>query len=130
VALNVLVVDDSAIVRSIILKSLRLAGIELGETHHAGNGQEGLDVLAKHWIDVVFADINMPGMNGEEMIENIRRNPLWADLPIVAVSTEGSETRIERLKGLGARFVHKPFPPEAIRNAVLEIIGAQHESRT
>jgi two-component system chemotaxis response regulator CheY len=126
VALNVLVVDDSAIVRSIILKSLRLTGIELGEAHQAGNGREGLEALEKHWIDIVFADINMPEMNGEEMIEAIRRNPIWADLPIVAVSTEGSETRIEHLKSLGARFIHKPFPPEAIRKVVLEITGANH----
>lgn len=128
-ALNVLVVDDSAIVRTIILKSLRMAGIELGEAHQAGNGQEGLDRLEKHWIDIVFADINMPGMNGEEMIEAIRRNPLWADLPIVAVSTEGSATRIEHLRSLGAKFIHKPFPPEAIRSVVLEITGASHGTR-
>ncbi|MCE9544010.1 MAG: response regulator [Planctomycetia bacterium] len=126
-ALNILVVDDSSVVRSVILKSLRLADCDLGTLHEATNGQEGLEVMAQHWIDVAFVDINMPLMDGEEMIRHIRQNPVWADLPIVVVSTEGSETRVERLKQMGARFIHKPFPPEAIRRVVQEITGAKHE---
>ena len=117
-ALNVLVVDDSAIVRSIILKSLRLARVELGETHEAGDGRQGLEVLDQHWVDIVFLDINMPVMNGEEMIEAMRANPLWAELPVVVVSTEGSQTRIEHLRSLGAKFIHKPFSPEAVREII------------
>jgi two-component system, chemotaxis family, chemotaxis protein CheY len=130
VALNILVVDDSRVARSVILKSLRLTGIELGQLHEAANGQEGLAVLDKHWIDIAFVDLNMPVMNGEEMIERLRENPLWADLPIVVVSTEGSETRVERLKKLRTRFIHKPFPPEAIRQTILEITGVNNELRT
>jgi two-component system chemotaxis response regulator CheY len=128
-ALNMLIVDDSAIVRSIILKSLRLARVELGETHEAADGRQGLEVLEKHWIDVVFLDINMPVMNGETMIETMRANPLWADLPVVIVSTEGSRTRIQHLESLGAKFIHKPFTPEAIRKVVREITGQDHEIR-
>ena len=128
-ALNVLVVDDSAIVRSIILKSLRLARVELGETHEAADGRQGLAVLDQHWVDVVFLDINMPVMNGEEMIETMRANPLWAELPVVIVSTEGSRTRIEHLRSLGAQFIHKPFTPEEIRKVVREITGQNHEIR-
>ena len=126
-ALNILVVDDSSVVRAVILKALRMTGIELGETYQARNGQEGLQILENHWIDIVFADINMPVMNGEQMIEQIRANPIWSDLPIVVVSTEGSQTRIEHLKGMRARFIHKPFPPEAIRQVVLEVTGANHD---
>ena len=127
VALNILVVDDSSVVRRVILKSLRLSGCELGTLHEAANGEEGLEVMAGTWIDIAFVDINMPRMDGEEMIRRIRQNPIWADLPIVVVSTEGSETRVERLKQMGARFIHKPFPPEAIRQVVQEITGAKHE---
>ncbi len=129
-ALNVLVVDDSAIVRSIILKSLRLARVELGQTHEAGDGRQGLEILDKHWVDVVFLDINMPVINGEEMLEAVRANPLWAELPVVVVSTEGSQTRIEHLGSLGAKFIHKPFSPEAIRAVVREITGQNHAIRT
>ena len=128
-ALNILVADDSIIARSVILKTLRLIDVELGEMHQAVNGREALDILEKHWIDLLFLDINMPIMNGEEVIETIRKNPLWADLPIVVVSTEGSETRIERLINLGAKFIHKPYTPEAIRNIVLKIIGGVAHER-
>lgn len=127
-AINVLIVDDSAVVRTMILKTLGACGIDLGEAHQAGNGQAGLEELSQHWIDLAFVDINMPVMNGEEMINKVRENPLWADLPIIVVSTEGSETRIERLQQKGAYFVHKPFCPEAVREIVNQIIGAPHES--
>ena len=68
-SLNVLVVDDSAVMRAMIIKTLRLSGLPLGEVHEAANGQEGLGTLDEHWIDLVLVDINMPVMNGEEMIE-------------------------------------------------------------
>ena len=100
-AINVLIVDDSAVVRAMILKILVASGIDVGEAHQAANGQAGLEELSKHWIDLAFVDINMPVMNGEEMINKVRENPLWADLPVIVVSTEGSETRIERLQAEG-----------------------------
>ena len=90
-AINILIVDDSAVMRAMILKSLRMTGLDIGETFQAGNGQEGLEALNDNWIDVVIADINMPVMNGEEMIDHMRENPATADIPIVVISTEGSE---------------------------------------
>jgi len=127
-ALNILIVDDSAVVRAMILKTLRAAGIDVGEAHEAANGQVGLEQLSRHWVDMAFVDINMPVMNGEEMINQVRDNPVWANLPIIIVSTEGSQTRIERLQQKGAYFVHKPFSPEAVREIVNQIIGVAHES--
>jgi len=124
-SLNILVVDDSAVTRAMILKSLRVAGLPLGEVHEAANGKEGLEQLEQHWLDLVLVDINMPVMNGEEMIEKMRQNPLWADIPIVVVSTEGSQVRIERLQRKGAKFVHKPFSPETIREVIQQITGIQ-----
>ena len=126
-ALNILIVDDSAVIRTMIAKTLRLAGLPVGEVHEAGNGQEGLDVLELHWVDLVFADINMPVMDGEEMIRRIRGNSVWADLPLIIISTEGSQTRIDRLQREGARFVHKPFSPEAVRQAC--VVGALSATR-
>jgi len=127
-AINVLIVDDSAVVRAMILKTLRASGLDVGEAHQAANGRAGIDQLSQHWVDVAFVDINMPVMNGEEMIDQVRANPVWADLPIIVVSTEGSETRIERLQEKGARFVHKPFSPEAVRDVLGEMLGVMHES--
>ena len=126
-ALNILIVDDSAVIRTMIAKTLRLAGVPVAEVHEAGNGQEGLDVLELHWVDLVFVDINMPVMNGEEMIRRIRANSIWADLPLVIISTEGSETRINSLLDVHSRFIHKPFTPERVRNVVTEMLGIAHE---
>lgn len=122
-AFNVLVVDDSEVMRAMVVKTLRLSGVPLGDLHQAGNGADGLRVLDEQWIDLALIDINMPVMRGEEMIERIRANPTTADLPIVVVSTEGSETRIAQLREEGVEFVHKPFTPETLRATVLRIMG-------
>ena len=126
-ALNILVVDDSLVMRAMIIKTLRLTGIDVGEIVEASNGQEGLDALGEHWIDVAVVDINMPVMNGEEMIERLRANPETRDLAVVVVSSEGSQTRIERLEQKGAEFVHKPFEPEIIREVLKKITGVRDE---
>jgi len=129
-AFNVLVVDDSEVMRAMVVKTLRLSGIPLGEVHHAGNGADGLVVLENHWIDLALVDINMPVMRGEEMIERIRDNPATADLPIVVVSTESSEARIAQLRARGVEFVHKPFTPEALRATVLRITGINDDDQS
>jgi two-component system chemotaxis response regulator CheY len=122
-AVNVLVVDDSGVMRSMIAKTLRLSGLQLGEIHQAANGQEGLDALNQHWIDMVIADINMPVMNGEEMIDKMLEHSEFKDIPIVVISTEGSKKRVERLQRKGARFIHKPFTPEEIRDTLKAFLG-------
>ena len=128
-SLNVLIVDDSSVLRAMIIKTLRMAGLPIGQVHQAANGREGLDALEDNWVDLVFADLNMPVMNGEEMIKRIRENPDWRDMPIIIVSTEGSTTRIDRLLQKGTKFIHKPFSPEAVREVVKEITGIHHEQQ-
>ena len=122
-AVNVLVVDDSGVMRAMIIKTIRLSGLQLGEIHQAANGREGLEALNQHWIDLVIADINMPVMNGEEMIDHILKTPDCKEIPIVVISTEGSKTRVQRLQAKGARFIHKPFTPEIIRDTVKDLLG-------
>jgi two-component system chemotaxis response regulator CheY len=126
-ALNVLVVDDSAVARSMIIRVLKMSELPLGEVHQAANGKEGLDVLAERWIDLVLVDINMPVMNGQEMVERLRANPAWADLPVIVVSTEGSQTRIEQLQQLDAQFIHKPFTPETVGEIIQRVTGVVPE---
>ena len=122
-AVNVLVVDDSGVMRSMIIKTIRLSGLQLGKIHQAANGREGLDALRQNWIDLVIADINMPVMNGEDMIDCMLEHPELKDIPIVVISTEGSKTRVERLQNKGVRFIHKPFTPEVIRDTVKDFLG-------
>ncbi len=127
-SLNVLIVDDSAVMRGMVAKTLRMADVDIGDIHEAANGQEGLDALREHWVDLVIVDINMPVMNGEEMINVVREDPTWQDLPIVVISTEGSQTRIERMEQKGAKFVHKPFTPETVREVIAELTGVTNET--
>lgn len=129
-SVNILIVDDSAVIRKIIIKTLQLSNLPLGEICEAGDGQKALEIMDRKWIDLIFADLNMPVMNGEVMIERIRVNPQWADVPVIVVSTEGSQTRIERLKSQGISFVHKPFSPEQIRALVTDILELDHEKQT
>ena len=126
-ALNVLIVDDSAVMRSMILKVLKMSAIPLGEIREASNGQEGLEALSEYWMDLVIVDINMPVMTGEEMIDRVRAIPEYIDLPVIVVSAEGSQTRIEKLVEQGVKFIHKPFSPELIREAVRDLTGACSE---
>ncbi|MCP4578348.1 MAG: response regulator [Deltaproteobacteria bacterium] len=121
-SINVLIVDDSRIMRTMILKTLQMTGISLGEIFQAGNGREGLESLERNWIDLAIVDINMPVMNGEEMIDHMRKNPEMQDLPVVVVSTEGSETRIARLEEKGVVFIHKPFEAETIRDTMVNLL--------
>ncbi len=123
-ALNVLVVDDSETVRSIIIKTLELAGIPIGDVHQAANGREALAVMRDHWVDLVFSDINMPVMSGLEMLAQMHEDDTLKTIPVVVVSTEGSTTRIESLKKQGMRaYIRKPFTPEQVRSVVKEIMG-------
>ena len=126
-AFNILVVDDSATVRAVIAKTLGIAGIEVGQLYQAANGKEALDILADNWVDLVFADINMPVMGGVEMIEKMKENGLLQTIPVIIVSTEGSATRIEQLKSKGVcAYIRKPFAPEDVRAVVNDIMGVEH----
>jgi len=118
-AFNILLVDDSLTVRAVIAKALKLAGVDVGQLYEAGNGAEALEVLDREWVDLVFADISMPVMDGEELVQRLADSGAIADLPVVIVSSAGSEPRIQRLKEMGVReFIHKPFTPEQIREVV------------
>jgi two-component system chemotaxis response regulator CheY len=123
-SLNILVVDDSETVRAIIGKTLRLADVPISEFYEAANGREALDLLAEHWVDLIFSDIDMPVMGAVEMIEKLGEDDLLRSIPVVIVSTEGNPTRIEQLKSKGIRaYIRKPFTPQTLRSVVCDIMG-------
>jgi two-component system chemotaxis response regulator CheY len=122
-AFNVLVVDDSAVMRQMVVRTLKMSGVPLGTILEAGNGEEGLFVLQEQWVDLLLLDINMPVMNGEEMLRRVRATPETEHLPVIVVSTEGSETRLQSLQELGASIVRKPFAPETLRDTILRVTG-------
>lgn len=127
-AFNVLVVDDSAVMRTMVIKTLRLSGVPVGEVFQAANGEEGLAHLRAQWIDLVLLDLNMPQMNGEELLAEIRSHPDTANVAVIVVSTEGSEVRIQRIRELGAEFVHKPFRPEQLRAVIRDLTGVTDDT--
>lgn len=129
--LNVLIVDDSAVMRQMVQRTLRLSGIPLGEVHEAGNGREALDRLREHWVDLALLDINMPVMDGEEFLGIVRGDEETRALKVIVVSTESSDTRLARLRAHDVEIVHKPFSPEQLRSVVLKVTGIPadaHES--
>jgi two-component system chemotaxis response regulator CheY len=122
-SLAILVVDDSAVMRAMIRRTLAAGGVPVGRIGEAADGRQALDAIAAEPWDLVVADLNMPVMNGEAMIEQIRAHPLTASLPVVVVSTESSETRIESLRRHQVAFVHKPFTPATLAAEILRLTG-------
>ena len=126
-AYNILLVDDSQTVKAVIAKALAISGVALGALFKAGDGREGLDILRREKVDLVFADINMPVMGGVEMVDRMKADSQLSGIPIIIISTEGSATRIEELKAKGiAAFLRKPFLPEALKQTVDSILGEAH----
>ncbi len=123
-SLHVLVVDDSPVMRKMVIRVLGMSGLPIESVHEACQGREALDVLAREGnINLGLFDVNMPVLNGEELVVQIRAEPRIAALPVIMVSTEGSAERIERLKRLGAAFIRKPFGPEALLDAIISATG-------
>ncbi|RMF75777.1 MAG: response regulator [Planctomycetota bacterium] len=127
-AANILVVDDSGIMRKMIRRTIGISGLDVGEVYEASNGIEGLAQLSQHEVSVVLLDINMPVMNGVQFMHRIKDDERLSKVPIVIASTEGSETRIGELKALGARgYIRKPFQPEQIRDVLEPFVGLKSE---
>ncbi|WP_128913775.1 response regulator [Granulicella sibirica] len=123
-AFNVLLVDDSPSMRKVIRRVLMLSGFDVGTCLEAGDGLEALQVLEDEWIDVVITDINMPNMNGEELVVKLSEDPMRSSIPVLVVSTDRSDERLTRMMSLGARgYVTKPFLPETLGAAMGKIVG-------
>lgn len=121
-ALNILIVDDSAMMRAMIKRVAGLADIPIGTVYEAGNGQEAIEILESHQIDALFTDINMPVMTGTELLREIERRGAWKDLVRVIISTDGSAARREEVSELHVRcYVEKPFRPEVMRDVLAEV---------
>ncbi len=122
-AINILLVDDSAVMRRLVKKTLKLSGVPIGRIAEAGNGQEALDILEKETFDLACLDVNMPVMNGAELLKNMRKKEETKDLPVIVVSTDNSPARVAQMSALGAPVVAKPFTPETLVDAFVSAIG-------
>lgn len=128
--INILVVDDSKIIRGVISKTLHLSGIEIGRIYEAGNGKEALEILKNNWVDLILTDINMPEMNGVELIDEISKDEVLRTIPIAIISTEGSQLRVEELKSKGVKaYLRKPFTPESLKNMIVDLLKLEGDSK-
>jgi two-component system chemotaxis response regulator CheY len=117
VSATLLVVDDSATTRSLV--AAYLAGWRDIEVLEAGSGFDALRVLPARAVDLIVTDINMPDINGLELISFVRANPNYRRIPVIIISTENSAEDRRRGLELGAvDYLVKPFGAEALRAAV------------
>ena len=118
-AKSVLLVDDSATMRKIIMRTIRAAGLSLGDIFEAGDGNEALTKLAENPVDIVLCDVNMPGMGGLEFVKKLRAENKFDAVKVVIVSTESADDLIENVLADGANgYVKKPFTPESIQKTL------------
>ncbi len=115
--LDVLIVDDSAAIRKILQRVLRQAEVDVGEIYEAGDGLEALETLKKHKVHLVLADVNMPNMNGMQLLAHLKSTAEWQQLPVIMVTTEGSQSKVMEAVQLGAAgYIRKPFSAEQIKD--------------
>ena len=124
-AMRVLIVDDSSVMRKIVERSLRQAGLEPMTVLEAGSGVEGLEVLSNQTVHLILSDINMPAMDGLEFLRQIRLQNLAAGVPVVMITTESSEEHVKQAIQAGARgYIRKPFTAEQMKERILPLVNA------
>ena len=121
--LRVLIVDDSSVMRKIVDRSLRQAGLELKEVFEASNGVEALARMQETRVDLILSDINMPTMDGLELVNRLQDVENAKGVPIVMVTTEAGESNVVQALSKGARgYIRKPFTPDQIRERIIPLL--------
>ncbi|MBF0142470.1 MAG: response regulator [Magnetococcales bacterium] len=118
--MRVLIVDDSSVMRKIVSRGLRQAGLKIDDVLEAEDGQKGLEVLQSNTVDLILSDWNMPVMDGLQFVKSVRAGiPEINKIPIVMVTTEGGEAKVAAAEAAGANgHVKKPFTPETLKAAL------------
>ncbi len=122
---NILIVDDSAMMRTMIKRVASVAGLPIGTIYEAANGREALAILEQHAVQFVFTDLNMPVMTGTELLRTMKARDEWRDIVRVIISTDGSDSRRLEAEDLAvALYVEKPFRPEVMRDVLTSLAPA------
>jgi two-component system chemotaxis response regulator CheY len=120
---RVLIVDDSSVMRKIVGRSLRQAGLEIQEVLEASNGSEALSVAREHSLDLILSDINMPMMDGLEFVRQLRHIEGAQNVPVVMITTEAGEAHVVQALSSGASgYIRKPFTPDQIKERVIPLL--------
>jgi two-component system chemotaxis response regulator CheY len=122
--IKAMIVDDSSVMRKIVERSLRQAGLDLSPVLEAGNGAEALGLLDGNTVDLILSDINMPVMDGLEFVRQVQTVDKLRHIPVVMITTEGSESNVVQALSLGAKgYIRKPFTPDQVKEHVLSVLG-------
>jgi two-component system chemotaxis response regulator CheY len=123
--IRTLIVDDSAVMRKIVERALRQAGLDPLVVYEAGSGTEGLDVLRARQVELIVSDINMPSMDGLEFLRQVRAQNLAPGVPVVMITTESSEAHVKQAIQAGAQgYIRKPFTADQVKERVLPLLHA------
>ena len=123
--ISALIVDDSSVMRKIVERALRQAGVEFAKVFEASNGVEALDVLREHPVELILSDINMPSMDGLEFLRQMRAQNLAADVPVVMITTESSQEQVREALLAGAcGYIRKPFTAEQVKDRILPLLDS------
>lgn len=122
-ASNVLIVDDSAAIRKILARVLQQTEVVTGSIYEAGDGLQALEVLRQNAVALVLSDINMPNMDGIEFLKEMRANGEWARVPVVMITTEGSQAKVlEAVQAGASGYVRKPFTADQIKEKLASLL--------
>lgn len=121
--MDVLIIDDSAAIRKILRRVLQQTELPFGSVHEAGDGVEALNCLRDNKVRLILSDINMPNMDGLQLLGELKANADWKDIPVVMITTEGSQAKVLEAVQLGAvGYVRKPFTAEQIKEKITGLI--------
>jgi two-component system, chemotaxis family, chemotaxis protein CheY len=122
-ALSVLIVDDSSVMRKIVERSLRQAGLQIKEVFEASNGVEALARMQQTHVDLILSDINMPTMDGLEFVRQLQVVENAKGVPIVMITTEGGEAHVVQALSCGAQgYIRKPFSSDQIKERITPLL--------
>jgi two-component system chemotaxis response regulator CheY len=125
----VLIVDDSPVMRTFIRRVMKLAGFEDAEYLEAADGLEALERIRTKPVDLILTDINMPRMDGEELLRELGKNGTLKTVPALVISTDATRDRVQRMLALGAQgYITKPFSPEALREELGRVLGERQSA--
>jgi two-component system, chemotaxis family, chemotaxis protein CheY len=123
-AYRVLIVDDSPAMRAFVRRVIQISGFEMAICFEAWDGEEALRLVRTEWVDIILTDVNMPRMGGEEFLRRLSQDEMLRSIPVLVISTDATEFRMETMASLGARgYITKPFLPETLRAELERTLG-------
>ena len=124
--MRILIVDDSSMMRAMIKRVVKLTRVHVDEILEAGDGAQALSLLEAHDVQLLLTDINMPVMNGADLLRRVAGDDRWRNLTRVIISTDGSEARRDQAAELSVRcYLQKPFSPEVLRDVLTDAAATE-----